>query len=264
MGRKINKLFKKITQFYRYVFKFEIPYKVIIDGNILALSLQKKLDIKETLIKVLDENIYLVLTSCILNEIKEINKIIPGLLDIALKYKVEECRHNLLSPDLCIRTYIGKKNFNKYFVATQDHLLRKLLRKIPGTPIIYFDQNMFLLERPSIVSMDAYRKRENLKNQPKKFEKNELAKKKEEIKQINKEEYKQTNHYKRTIENYKINKVMGRVKKQAKGANPKSCQRKKIKDNGGKNYVSENNDGGNDESQKKKRKRVKKKKNNNI
>lgn len=41
------------------------------------------------------------------------------------------------------------------------------------------------------------------------------------------EEYKKTGHYKNKIENLKINKLMGRIKKKAKGPNPLSCKMKK-------------------------------------
>jgi len=42
-----------------------------------------------------------------------------------------------------------------------------------------------------------------------------------------KEEYKKSLHYKTKMENFKIHKVMGRVKKVTKGPNPLSCKKKK-------------------------------------
>jgi len=41
------------------------------------------------------------------------------------------------------------------------------------------------------------------------------------------EEYKKSDHFKKKMENYKINKIMGRVKKKAKGPNPLSCKKRK-------------------------------------
>lgn len=41
------------------------------------------------------------------------------------------------------------------------------------------------------------------------------------------DEYKKTEHFKKKLENYKINKIMGRIKKKAKGPNPLSCKKKK-------------------------------------
>ena len=158
MGRKKNKWFKKIVLFYRYVFKFEVPYKILIDGNMIAVSLQKKFDLKESFQKTLDENVHLVVPSCIVHEIRSLESKIPGILNAVLKYKIEECTHGILSPDQCIQSYIGKKNHKKYFVATQDKVLRYRLRKIPGTPSLFFDQNMLLVDKPSKSSMEAYEK----------------------------------------------------------------------------------------------------------
>ena len=156
MGRKKNKWFKKIILFYKYVFKFEVPYKIIVDGNMLAVSIQKKFDLKDYLTKLLDENVHLIIPSCILHEVKMLDKEVPGLLSAAMKYKVEECNHQVLTPDNCIKLYIGKRNFKKYFVATQDDFLRRQLRRIVATPLLFFDQNMMLIEKPPQVSMDAY------------------------------------------------------------------------------------------------------------
>ena len=42
-----------------------------------------------------------------------------------------------------------------------------------------------------------------------------------------KEEYKASNHYIRKMEDYKLNKLMGRIRKKAGGPNPLSCKKKK-------------------------------------
>lgn len=65
-----------------------------------------------------------------------------------------------------------------------------------------------------------------MKQEPKKFEKKELGEKREEIKEFMKEEYMKSAHFKKKIENYKINKVMGRIRKRAKGPNPLSVKKK--------------------------------------
>ena len=43
MGRHKDKWIKKTINYYKYVFKFESPFKVILDGNIIAVSLKKKI-----------------------------------------------------------------------------------------------------------------------------------------------------------------------------------------------------------------------------
>jgi len=228
MGRKKNKWVKKVVSFYRFVFKFEVPYNILIDGNFIAMSLRKKFEMKEALSKLLDENVHLVIPSCVVDELKELEDKIPGILKEVSKYKIEECKHGqILSPENCLKSYIGKKNMKKYFVATQDSFLRNQLRKIPGVPSLFFDQNMMLIDKPSKASILASKRREELKEEPKKFEKKILKEKEEEIKKWQIEEYKKTSHYKNKVEQYKINKLMGRVRKEAKGPNPLSCKKKK-------------------------------------
>ena len=226
MGRKKDKWIKKTINFYRFVFKFESPYKVIIDGNFAAMALNKKFEMKSSLEKLLDEKVILIIPSCIFKEVQSIESKIPGLLKLLSQYKIEQCKHNLLTPTNCIRDYIGKKNNLKYFVATQDNFLRVQLRKIPGVPLIFFEQNMLLMDKPSRISIEASDRRENLKEDPKQREKKILNEKKDEISNFLVEEFKNSKYYKQKQEELKLNKLMGKIRKKAKGPNPLSVKKK--------------------------------------
>ena len=227
MGRRKDKWIKKTLNFYRFVFKFDSPYKVIIDGNFAAMALNKKFEMKSSLEKFLDEKVILIIPSCIFKEVQSIESKIPGLLKLLSQYKIEQCKHNLLTPTNCIRDYIGKKNNSKYFVATQDNFLRVQLRKIPGVPLIFFEQNMLLMDKPSRISIEASERRENLKEDPKQKEKKILSEKKDEISNFLVEEFKNSKYYKQKQEEFKINKLMGKIRKKAKGPNPLSVKKKK-------------------------------------
>jgi hypothetical protein len=111
-------------------------------------------------------------------------------------------------------------------VATQDNFLRVQLRKIPGVPLIFFEQNMLLMDKPSRVSIEASERRENLKEDPKKTEKKILDEKKNEISDFLLEEFKNSKYYKQKQEEYKLNKLMGKIRKKAKGPNPLSVKKK--------------------------------------
>ena len=227
MGRRKDKWIKKTLNFYKYVFKFDSPFKVIIDGNFAAMALNKKFEMKSSLEKLLGEKVVLIIPSCIFKEVQSIENKIPGLLKLLSQYKVEECSHGLLSPTNCIRDYIGNKNQSKYFVATQDNFLRIQLRNIPGVPLIFFEQNMLLMDKPSKRSIEASERREDLKEDPQKKEKKILNEKKEEIKDFLVAEFKESKYYKRKQEEYKLNKLMGYIRKKAKGPNPLSIKKKK-------------------------------------
>lgn len=228
MGRRKNKWFKKTINFYRYIFKFEVPFNVLIDGNFVGVSMQKKFDMKELLMKTLAENVRLILTSCVCMELKEIEAKLPGITAAVLKYKIEECKHPRMEPINCIKSYIGKKNHGKYFVATQDPYLRSQLRKIPGVPLLFFDQNMLLVDKVSAASHEASERREGLKEDPQIKEKKELIIKKDEAKEFMIEEFKKTKHYKEKMEQYKLNKLMGKIRRKAKGPNPLSVKKKQF------------------------------------
>ena len=216
MGRKKDKWIKKTLNFYKFVFKFDSPFKVIIDGNFASIALNKKFDMKSALEKLLDEKVILIIPSCIFKEVQSIDNKIPGLLNLLSQYKIEECFHGLLSPTNCIRDYIGNKNQSTYFVATQDNFLRLQLRNIPGVPLIFFEQNMLLMDKPSRTSIEASERRENLKEDPQKKEKKILKEKKEEIKDFLVAEFKESKYYKRKQEEFKLNKLMGNIRKNQK------------------------------------------------
>ena len=181
---------------------------------------------KSSLEKLLGEKVNLIIPSCIFKEVQSIESKIPGLLKLLSQYKIEECKHGLLSPTNCIRDYIGNKNQFKYFVATQDNFLRVQLRKIPGVPLIFFEQNMLLMDKPSKISIESSERRENLKEDPQKKEKKLLNEKKEEIRDFLVAEFKESKYYKRKQEEYKLNKLMGNIRKKAKGPNPLSVKKK--------------------------------------
>ena len=226
MGRKKDKWIKKTLNFYKFIFKFDSPYKVIIDGNFAAMALNKKFEMKSALEKLLDSKVILTIPSCIFAEVQSLESKIPGLLKLLSQYKIQQCSHGLLSPTNCIRDYIGNKNQSKYFVATQDNFLRMQLRNIPGVPLIFFEQNMLLMDKPSRVSIEASERRENLKEDPQKKEKKILGEKKEEIKDFLIQEFKESKYYKRKQEEFKLNKLMGNIRKKAKGPNPLSVKKK--------------------------------------
>ena len=250
MGRRKDKWIKKALNFYKFIFKFDSPFKIIIDGNFAAMALNKKFEMKSSLEKLLGEKVNLIIPSCIFKEVQSIESKIPGLLKLLSQYKIEECKHGLLSPTNCIRDYIGNKNQFKYFVATQDNFLRIQLRKIPGVPLIFFEQNMLLMDKPSKISIESSERRENLKEDTQKKEKKLLNEKKEEIRDFLVAEFKESKYYKRKQEEYKLNKLMGNIRKKAKGPNPLSVKKKnsyyvqKEKDLEYKRMMMENNNKG--------------------
>eukprot|EP00340_Litonotus_pictus_P009636 CAMPEP_0170518246 /NCGR_PEP_ID=MMETSP0209-20121228/3976_1 /TAXON_ID=665100 ORGANISM="Litonotus pictus, Strain P1" /NCGR_SAMPLE_ID=MMETSP0209 /ASSEMBLY_ACC=CAM_ASM_000301 /LENGTH=284 /DNA_ID=CAMNT_0010803723 /DNA_START=105 /DNA_END=959 /DNA_ORIENTATION=+ len=189
--------------------------------------MKKKHDLKEELSKTLNETVNLVITTCIASELKSLESVIPGITNYALRYKLHECNHKF-TPDKCILSMIGNKNKKKYMLASQDIQLRKRIRaSIPGVPLIFFDQNMILIEKPSDKSIIAFDKRESLKQEPTLDEKKGLTVEKVEINQYMKDEYMKSRHFQRRLEEQKLQRMNGLRTKKAKGPNPLSCMKRK-------------------------------------
>lgn len=71
----------------------------------------------------------------------------------------------------CILDVISKNNNSKkFFVASQDPLLRKKLHKIPGVPIIYLNNQVPVLEQPSAASYSQQSISEESRMGPQKWE----------------------------------------------------------------------------------------------
>ena len=93
MGRKKDKMIKRIIGFYKCVFKFTAPYKVLIDGNFAAVSIHKKFDLKIALQKLLDDDVNIIVTSCVFKEVQLYESKIPGITKTLSKFKINECPH---------------------------------------------------------------------------------------------------------------------------------------------------------------------------
>lgn len=77
-----------------------------------------------------------------------------------------------MDPDECICSYIGKRNENKVFVATNDEDLRNKLRTNGSVPIFFFNRtNVLIMDSPSDVTEQKFKMREQLKLEPTKADK---------------------------------------------------------------------------------------------
>lgn len=81
----------------------------------------------------------IVVTECILNDIKGKGVDFTSALILAKKFETRKCPHKEtpVSAYQCIRDLVGTENKQHFCVATQNPKLRDRMRKIPGVPIIY-------------------------------------------------------------------------------------------------------------------------------
>lgn len=153
MKIKKSKLIKKVLSFYKINFNLIEPFNIIIDGNFLYMSIERKIDFKERLEKIFKgSSIILQTSNCILDELEKLGPEFRGIFLRARRFFRLKCHDKPISAYDCIMNQIEQNKERKFIVATQDETLRKSLRKIGGIPIIYIKNDSLQIEEPSIES----------------------------------------------------------------------------------------------------------------
>ncbi|CAI5446606.1 unnamed protein product [Caenorhabditis angaria] len=196
----------RILTFFKYNYKFNAPYKVLMDGTFCNAALQEQINLAEQIPKYLTEETHLMTTNCVLEELKKFGPLLYGALVIAKKFEIAECNHKnpVKSASDCLahlarRAASGKQ---KYFIATQDDELTEKLRTIVGTPVMYIKFKTVLLDNISEATKNGANSTQKDITQLKELKKQLLA-----PKDLDKK----------------------KKKKRKGGANPLSCKKKVMK-----------------------------------
>lgn len=256
MKIKKSKTFKKTLNYYKINFGFFDPFHLILDGNFLNLLVEKKMDLKDRLEKILKGAVFLQSTECIVYEVSLLGEDFRGTYIQTRKLSRIKCHtteHK--NPKDCILEVIGDKNEGKYMVGTQDESLRKALRDVAGVnfnnvfhflrillkvPIFFFNNESLQLEEPSIRTKKFLEEQKKAKFGPQKHEYSKIMENKIKMEKELKK--------KKIVEIIKEKKKLGMLlNKKAKGPNPLSIRKKIQKDN--------QKDGKGVEAEEKKRKR---------
>ncbi|KAJ3219907.1 hypothetical protein HDU67_008436 [Dinochytrium kinnereticum] len=151
MKVKRSKTYKRIMGVYCRSFGFREPYQILLDGNFIQVALEIRMDPRDMLPKILSGTVRPMTTACVQEELKSLGEDFRGALINSRRIERRRCPHDKAVPaSECLASIIGEDNKHKYGVATQDVGLRRSLRRIPGTPLIYINNGMTLLEPPSI------------------------------------------------------------------------------------------------------------------
>ncbi|KAJ3287676.1 rRNA-processing protein UTP23 [Rhizoclosmatium globosum] len=205
---------KKNMGIYAQIFGFREPYQLLLDGNFIHVNQQMKMDPWTALPKVLQGQVKLFTTTCVLSELRSLGADFNATVQTAKKLERRRCGHETpVGASECLKSVIGTDNKHKYGVASQDHTLRVHLRTVPGTPLLYVMNSVLLLEPPSAETQRRIKEIESEKMLPKQFEE-------KVIKKLN-PDAKVAPEPTRTF------------KKKAKGPNPLSVKKKKPAQNGG-------------------------------
>ncbi|RCI06777.1 Small subunit processome component [Rhizopus stolonifer] len=138
---KASRTNKKIIHGYCVGFGFRPPFQVVVDGEFCKKALEKKIYVKDALPDLVGEKTRIVVTECILQDMKDKGHDFTSALILAKKFESRRCPHKdtKVSAYQCIRDLVGTDNKDHFFVASQNPKLRDRMRKIPGVPVLYVD-----------------------------------------------------------------------------------------------------------------------------
>lgn len=163
MRIKRGKKYHKFVNFYRVVYKFVPPFKVLLDGNFIFACTRNSLDLKPQLQKILQDQPLMIMTKCIMRELENLKHddvpFIKETLQSCTKIVKLPCKHSggILPPNECIKNFVGNKNEAKVFLATNDEDLRNYMRNEVGTvPLFFLQNNVLIMDSPSDMSKTKF------------------------------------------------------------------------------------------------------------
>jgi len=114
------------------------------------------------------------MTKCAAREIENLHRDMPDVFKatyLEMKKTVKmPCAHDggILAVDDCIERFVGKKNEEKVFVASNDEDLRNRLRDKGVAPIFFFEKKtgILVMDKPSEITQTKFAMKESLKMEP--------------------------------------------------------------------------------------------------
>ncbi|ODN02807.1 rRNA-processing protein UTP23 [Orchesella cincta] len=255
MRVKRYKKFQRYTSFFHKHFRFQPPFRILVDGTFANAALINKVNMKEQLPKYFDGPCKLLTTPCVIIETEKLGPSLYGAVKVLKELQIHKCQHSdsPIQASECLKSVIKinvpKKSFvnnanavpdadDRFIIATQDANLRSDFRVMVGVPLIYLHGNAPTMEKPSDASVNWAERRDKKKLEVSSYQKEILQHMKDEAFGASEKPDKK-----------------GTRKRKRAGPNPLSCKKSK-------KYKSEssNNPSGSQEAEQKvvkKRKRIK-------
>ena len=178
-----TKFIRKYLRFFRIVFGIEPPFNVILDGNFIYHALKYSVNVVDRFQKTLQgAQVKFYILRSALDELNALGEKGGAALVLANAYcetieddfidtKVSRANTSKKGSggsssgdsegskaNSCLAHFkflndSAKKGDHRYFLATQDHQLRKSAAKVPGVPILYLNKVSLVLEAPSEASL---------------------------------------------------------------------------------------------------------------
>lgn len=143
---------------FSFTFGFREPYQVLVDADFVADTSRFAMDLVPALERTLRGKVKPMITQCCMRHLYA-RKSEPGMnkvIEFAKTIERRRCGHH---PDEfaeplhaleCLPSVVDPKkkreNKHKYVVASQDGQVRRLMRQIPGVPLVYVSRSVMILE----------------------------------------------------------------------------------------------------------------------
>jgi len=142
---------RKTMHHYRMMYGIAPPYRVLLDGNFIAVAAKMDQSVEDRVPALLGDRVFLHVTECAVRELAALGPKLAPALAAARRIAVIRCSHKHghgadMDAGSCIRSLVGATNEGHWVVGTQDADLRDALRKIPGVPLMLFSKNVLVLE----------------------------------------------------------------------------------------------------------------------
>lgn len=166
MRQKRAKSYRKQLLVYNHTFKFREPYQVLLDDQIVFESNKSKYDLLKALKRTLHAEVKPMITQCCMQALYETKN--EHAIDLGKQFERRRCGHmpsDAVSPKECIQSVvnINGKNKHRYVVACQDVEIRRLLRKVPGVPLLHISRSIMIMEPISDASTTVSQMQEEAK-----------------------------------------------------------------------------------------------------
>ncbi|KAG0438641.1 rRNA-processing protein FCF1 [Dictyocoela muelleri] len=122
------------------------PYNILLDTNFIAQSIQRKMDIKTELLRVLNSNFKIWIPQCVFSELSKLknkDKISISVIKM-IDHEVLICDHKGDYADDCLYDRVNVHRC--YVLATCDTGLKQRVRKISGVPLMYIRGHKYEVE----------------------------------------------------------------------------------------------------------------------
>ncbi|RDW67647.1 hypothetical protein BP5796_07560 [Coleophoma crateriformis] len=133
--------------FFQYNTALVPPYSVLVDTNFLSHTVQRKLEMLQSMMDCLYAKCIPIITSCVMAELEKLGPKYRIALRIARdeRWQRVQCDHKGVYADDCLVDRCMKHKI--YIVATNDRDLKRRIRKIPGVPIMSVARGKYVIER---------------------------------------------------------------------------------------------------------------------